>query len=547
MEPIDGGWGTYLYSAASSQLGNIKNAISNLYFAPVEDVKSELAKSNLNKPSTFDLDSEIKNLKEKVGHALTEGSDGEVKASLVTFARNVYRSVKDKDDVNVKMAAIEAYVNTVLDVVDNNPKIAHFVFEHLLSRFSVDENLIFVLLNNPRFNIHALNEQQANTVLRAGVDMVFNFVSLTPDIHDNICELVKLTKTSGKDLEDIIEKSIAALNVEFAESLIEINDGKLPNKEAVMDRAIEEQDSNLVGLIVKFSDQADKDEFIKKCVDGNVDKFLEDILPIIDQTLTESQISDFSKQAHLQGNLSLMKSINPKWKEVALSEFKNIPEELKPNKLTQYFLNSNKNEVNELTLLLKSNGLISDTLLSEADKFNSTAGKLISRFPNPMHQQEVYKAYGKNYENYEQQQQGYGKEHLQLVNKAIEEIRNAPAKSLESVYLTMINSTEKNPWRMGIGQTPILTRYAIFKKLAVEKLDNNYQNPHVSKTSINSFNISMPSDKNSSFKLTTIASTSSNYEPALQFYHSKPIFEMNVPIDQRPSPRWFDQIGISED
>ncbi len=445
MEPASVGrsFQINVFNSVNKKIDNIKNAIKEFSFTPKEKTRLQIVQTEIHKTAPFDLGKEVGIFHENINQGMLNGSNDEVNASLQTFARNIYRSNKGKEDVKDQMIAIEIYVNTVLDVMDNNPQMANLIMEHLLSRFLVDDNAILALLSNPRFNIYELNEQQANTVLQAGVGLVSSFINVPHDMHENICKLVKLTKTTGKDLEDIIEKSITALNVDLAESLIEINDGKLPNIEKVMARAIEEQDLNIVGLIVKFSDRNGKNELIKKCVNANLEKFLEDILPIMDQKLTESQISDFSKQAHSQGNLSLMKNINPKWKEFALSEFKNIPEELKPNKLTEYFLNSNKNEVNELTLLLKSNGLISDTLLNEANKFNSAAGKLISRFPNPMHQQEVFQAYGKNYENYEQQQQGYGEKHLQLVNKVIEELKLDPSKTLESAYLTMINSTEK--------------------------------------------------------------------------------------------------------
>ena len=531
------------FSNIGKQISNTANAIMNLGHTSKPVVKAQIAQTEVHNAPSYDLGVEINNFHEAVSQAKMKGNDGEISSCLLKFSTGVFKNcIRGKENGQEKMASANLYVNAVLDALDNNPKIANLCKEQLVN--NLDSNLSFALINNPRFNITALNEKQANACLKNALSLVFNFVSTPPLMHQNICDLIKISNMSGNELEGLIEKSIAVKNLDLAEFMIKLNEGKLPKRESVMDRAIEEQDLDLVEFIVKHEGPRGAQELIKKCVDANLENFLENVLNLTDQHLTEAQSLEFSKQAHAQGNLSLMKSINPEWKELSISEFKHIPEEAKANKLTQYFLNSNKDDVKELLLLLKNNGLISDQLFNEANEFIENAGKLISRFPNPLHQQEVHLGYGKNYENYGQQQLEYGRRHLQSVNNVIKQIEMNPSKSLESVYLSLINSKEPNPWRMGVGETPILTRYTMFKKLAIEKLDRNYENPNVSKPDLDAFNISFTG--NSPFKLTTIAATDKDYEPALRFYHSKPIFDTSVPKAER-TPHWLDQIGISTD
>ncbi len=380
------------------------------------------------------------------------------------------------------------------------------------------------------------------------MDIVEEFRDLTPCMFNNLCELTKLSKVNKQEIEGMIEKSLIVSNLDLAESLIEIIGGNIPNIDSIMDRSLQERNIDLANFAVSHEGDTTIQKLIKKCIDGNLENFLDDILTVTGQKLSNEQVSHFSKQVHNQGNLSFMKALIPEgWKELASAEFKTIPEESKPDKLTQYFLNSNIKEVDEFTSFLIEKGLISNNQLDESTIFNGSAGRLIARFPSPSDQKEMHKEYGQKYNNYEQQQKGYGVTRLEIVNQAIREIKENLSKSLESIYLEL---NGEKPWRMGITSTPLLSRYAMFKKLAINKLtqSNKDLSPNVTKdVSKNSVNISINLSEGETFKLTTLAPMMGYGEPSLSFRHSAPIFTKTDTGQVSEDPHWLDQLGISKD
>lgn len=555
MEPVGGSWS--FFGAVSKQFDDIKNAITNLSLNSVEDTKKNLTQSNLNKPSiqnnpkntpSFNFESEINILNKSISQAVMKESDDDVKIALTKFKSEVMKNcIANKNDIN-KIISAERYVNTILDVIDNNPKIKNICMEQF-SVSTLHKSFAYALLTNLRFKPIVLNENQAKVILKNGMDVVSSFNKITPTMHNNLCELTTISNLSGGDLEVFIEKAIVVLNFDLAESLVKLNDGKLPNKGSFMDRAVREHDLDIALFVVKHEGNAVVEELIGKMVEGNLENLVNDILIKTGQTLSEVQIANFCKKAELQGNLSLMKVLKPSdWKDQALLEFKSVPKEAKTEKLMHYFLNSNIKETDEFVGFIKENNLISEDLLKEFTKFTATSGRLISRFPNPLEQKEVHAEYGKNYIDYEKQQEGYGNNRLEVVNELITALKKDPAKSLESCYLKLITKAPidnqvavTNPWRNGTSFTPIMNRYSMFKKLANEKFSNDYESKNVSlDPAKNSVNISYTSSIGESFKLTTLTAHS-GYEAALSFLHSEPTSKDPV------NPQWLDQLAISED
>ncbi len=550
MEPVGGGWSSYLYSAASKQYSNIVDAISQFTLTSTEDTRAEIAQSHVNKPAPYNLESAINVFKENVNIAMQQEDFDEVKKTLSNFGTGVSINCINRKTDKEQVIAAEIYINTLLDVLDNNPKIANCCSEHFSK--IVNFTLFSALLNNPRFQVSNLNESQAKTILQRGFGLVSDFREISPIINHNLCQLVTLTKTSGKELEALINQSINMSYFDLSDSLIKINGGKLPDKESVMNRAVREHDINIALFVLKHEEnEVDRSavvqELIVKFVEGNLEDLLSNILTTTGHALSEIQISNFSKKAESQGNLSLLKFLNPTdWKEKAVSDFKNVQQEAKADKLMHYFLNSNISETQELVDLLKDKNLINEDLLQNFTSFTTSSGRLISRFPNPLEQEEVHEEYGSNYSNYVQQQQGYGNNRLKVVDRLITELKKDPSKSLESSYKQLITKVYTNnlttaaegPWRRDPETTPILGRYSMFKKLVIEKFISKADDPNIFKTS-NSVGISLTLPQQEPFELTSFKTLMNHKQRGISFNHSDPIDEEN--------PQWLEQLGISKD
>ncbi|MBA3238456.1 MAG: hypothetical protein H0T62_08955 [Parachlamydiaceae bacterium] len=555
-------------SVINKKVDNVKNAISNYSFTSKKHIKKQISQTEkkdhsppqINKAHPkeepkaigkifFDFNTEISKLKNSVNEA--NGSAGDIKEYLKNFGTSIVKNCISGKPEKEALIAADLYVNTILDIAIDKPQIANICMQHFANpRLNIDVacaliniNVACALLNNPRFQVSSLDTDQAKIILKKGMEIVEQFRNVSPTMQENLCELTKLAKVNKQELEAIIEKSIVVSKLDFADSLIEINDGKLPNKESVIDRALQERNLDLAVFVLKHEGNTAIQELIKKCIDGNLENFLEDILIVLGETLSNDQVSQFNKQAHDQGNLSLMKAMSPDWKELVKTEFQEIPEKLKADKLTQYFLNSNIKETYELTQFLHEKGLISNEQLSAATNFNDTAGRLIARFPSPSDQNEMHREYGQKYPNYEQQQIGYGVSRLEVVNQTIAEIKNDSSKSLESIYLKLNGD---KPWRMGVTSTPLLSRYAMFKNLAINKLNQGNENssPNIIKDlSKNSVNISYTSPDGEFFKLTTLAPMMGYDEAALSFRHSAPIFKKSDTGQILDDPQWLDQLA----
>jgi hypothetical protein len=468
----------------------------------------------------------------------------------LTLALNKHCN-KTSLSVNEKSLAAKAVVDTILKLhstlMAKNPQAANEFMQQFSKNIKISrqEHTIQALLNSERFDANNVDPKSAKNILDAAMEnLVRSFWGVSPRMLSSLKDLAKSSQLDRPTIETHIGTAIAGSEFDLADAVIELNNGKIPNIDSVINRTIEERSLTLAMLIVKH-DQNSLQTLINKCVDGNLEVFLNDIINATGHTLTSEQISQISHQTHVQGNLSFMKALYPNsWKENAAALFKMIPDEAKSDKLTQYFLNSDIADVKEFSTLLRKQGSITEDQFRRASEFQDNGGRLIARFPSPADQKAMHAEYGQKFANYEQQQLAYGNKRFEVVNQTLAEIRGDKSKSLESVYIQLKGGkpSEDPFWRDYGADTPIGERYAKFKSLAHEKLvqGRDGQKPDVLLRRGNETQITFTTADKKTVELTSFGPAARTASPHLSFFHTNP-------LGSQDDPRWLDQLGISQD
>lgn len=506
--------------------------------------KNSRSQTQEHNPALEPFQTEIKNLSD----AVTKGDKAAMIEGLYKFNSAYTRhslNLPLPDKERIAQAVVDRVLLMHADLQAKNPNTANEFINHYFSKVSSGRNVVTIkaLLLSQGLNITRIDAKSAKILFEAAMlNLVKDFLGVSPQMLTALKDLARSSQLDRSDLESHIAASIGASEFDLANALIELNHGQIPNSDLEIARAIDERDLSLVNLLIKHDNTA-LQKLITKCVDGNLEGFLKDILTTTGHSLTPNETTRFSHQVHEQGNLSFMKLLNPNWKEDAAKLFTSIPAEAKADKLTHYFLNSDIAEAKELASLLQQEGKISPDQFRRAIEFQDQGGRLIARFPSAVDQKAMHAQYGKNFANYEQQQLAYGNNRYGVVNQTLSEVKagklsgNVP--SLESVYIKLRGGVQAEGvlWRDGIAHTPIGKRYTPFKRFAIEKLQ---QGRSGEMGEVLRRNDNMAQITYQTARLTTFAPIAMRTGVYLAFYHT-------APLGSETDPRWLEQLGISED
>ncbi|MCE5318858.1 MAG: hypothetical protein LLG04_16040 [Parachlamydia sp.] len=469
------------------------------------------------------------------------------------------RSVPEHEKEQISKALVDTILKAYSGTSKKNPE-----FMNTLSS-NVEKNgtayLTKALLLNNRFDASQLSSENAAKLLKATMTYcVGNFFGISREMLPVVKTLAEKSQCTPQKMEQHISTAIAFREYDLADRLVELHGSWKPQADKEIKRAIQDQDVALAKLLVKH-DPAALEKLVHQCVSANLESFLGEILKETGNSLTSltwltpDKMTEFSEKAYKNGNLSLMKMLNPDaWQEKAVNlfekEFKELPNEKKSDKLIQFFLNSDIADAKKFSTLLKGRGF--DDQLNQAVDFMDKQGRLIARFPNPLDQQEMHEKYcprdpvtkEKIYPNYEQQQVAYGNGRHKEVAKIVEGLKKDKSQSLESVYFKLKKPSENLRGADINSQTAIGGRYAMFKTLAFEKLAQGRDGAtnDVKLMRGNEVQVTFHTEDQKEVKLTAFKPLSKGGETNIAFYHTAP-----PAATPGTPPPWLSQMGISED